>query len=72
MVGVKWERGGGDGGAFYRVHFLAVSSLCENRLTGTIMQDSLVHCRKWIVLFPANLIFATLTLLHLLKPKLLR
>lgn len=33
------------------------------------MQNSLVHCPEWIVLILTNLIFATLTLLHLLKPQ---
>lgn len=57
-------------GPLYKVHFLA-GSLCENLLTGSIMQDSLIHCPEWRVLILTNLIFATLTLLHLLKPKLL-
>lgn len=57
-------------GVLYKVHFLAVS-LCKNLLTGSIMQGSLVHCPEWIVLILTNLIFATLTLLLLLKPKLL-
>lgn len=54
----------------YSVHFLAVS-VRENHLIGSIKQDSVVHCPEWILLILTNLIFATLTLLHLLKPKLL-
>lgn len=46
-------------GAFYRVHFQAVST-CENLLTGSIMQDSLVSYPEWIVLIQMNL-------LHLIK-----
>lgn len=46
-------------GAFYKVHFQAVSP-CENLLPGSIMQDSVVRCPEWIVLIQMNM-------LHLIK-----
>lgn len=74
-MNVKWKKGKWERERWWCWWLGALQSAfpgsesSENLLTGSIMQDGLVHCPEWIVLIPTNLIFVTLALLHLIKPE---